>query len=160
MPIDFSRYAQQAFSFEFRTKVLSIYRFFPELQKRRIICGSLKKHSSVKGIAISWITPPVFRLCPNASNYIIAHELTHLVQGGASGIPHGEVACDIWTINRMPIELLDQPPYYLLRKCKVDWKNDKLMIKELCRQAIEFRKTRRTYIRWLQKELRSIYRIT
>jgi hypothetical protein len=153
VPLDFSRYAQQAFSLDFRSKILSVYYYFPELHTKRIICGYLKKHSLIKGTAISWTDPPVFRLRPNVSNYTIAHELTHLVQGNQSGIPHGEVACDIWTIYRMPIELLDEQPYYLLRRSKIDWKNDKIIIKDLCRQAIELRKLRRTYIVWLKNQI-------
>jgi hypothetical protein len=38
------------------------------------------------------------------------------VQGNGSGIPHGEVACDIWIISRLPVELLDQ------RLCTTCWR--------------------------------------
>jgi hypothetical protein len=70
----------------------------------------------VEGTATGGTSPPVFHLCPNASRYTIAQELTHLVQGNGPGIPHGEVACDIWIISRLPIELLDQRRYYLLAR--------------------------------------------
>ena len=80
----------------------------------------------------------------------------HLVQGNGSGIPHGEISCDIWTIVRRPAELLDQRPYYLLKKIKCDWKKHQLAIKELCSQAIEVRKSRRTCIIWLHDEIKKM----
>ena len=99
--------------------------------------------------------PAFIRLWPNVSSYTIAHDLTHLVQDNGSGIPHGEVACDIWTVGRLPAELLDQKPYYL--KCAgLDWKKDRLAVKELCLQAIELRKTQRAYIVWLKGRLKSL----
>jgi hypothetical protein len=155
MPIEFSRRAEQVFSLAFRARVLQIYSHFPELQDKRIVCGSMKRRGWIEVTATGWTSPPVFRLQANVSNYTIAHELTHLVQGNGSGIPHGEVACDIWTVDRMPAELLDQRPYYLLKNCRIDWKQDKSAVKELCRQAIEVRKTQRTYIVWLQDQIRS-----
>lgn len=155
VPIAFTRRAEQAFSAEFKSRILRVYGFFPELQNGEISCGLITRRGRVEGIATGWTVPPVIRLWPNVSSYTIAHELTHLVQGNGSGIPHGEVACDIWTVGRLPAELLDQKPYYL--KCAgLDWKKDKLAVKELCLQAIELRKTRRAYIVWLKGRLRSL----
>jgi hypothetical protein len=146
LPIEFSRQAQQAFSYEFKARIMEVYELFPELQDKRISCGMLKMHGWVEGTATGWTSPPVFRLRPNISSYTIAHELTHLVQGNGSGIPHGETACDIWTLDRLPAKLLDQRPYYLLKNLRCDWKKNKEAVKELCSQAIQVRKTRRTYI--------------
>ncbi len=157
MPIHFTKLAQQTFSLNFKSEVIRVYGFFPELRDKEIICGSMKKHGRIEGTATSWTSPLVFRLQPNVSNYTIAHELTHLTQGNGFGIPHGEVACDIWTVNRMPVELLDQRPYYLLKRCRnIDWKRHRIVIKELCKQAIETRKVQRTYIAWLRTQIRNI----
>lgn len=156
MPIEFSRQAQQAFAQEFKTRIMQIYDLFPELQDKRISCGLLKKRGWVEGTATGWTSPPGLRLRPNVSSYTIAHELTHLVQGNGSGIPHGEVACDIWTLDRLPAELLDQRPYYLLKNSRCDWKKNKGALKELCRQAIQVRKTRRTYIVWLRGQIKKL----
>lgn len=156
MPIEFSRRAEQAFSPEFKARILKTYGLFPELWDKRILCGAMKTRGWVEGTATGWTSPPVFRLQANVSDYTIAHELTHLVQGNGSGVPHGEVACDIWAVNRMPVELLDQQPYYLLRNAKIDWKRNRIEIKELCRQAIERRKTQRTYIVWLKSQLKTL----
>lgn len=82
--------------------------------------------------------------------------MTHLVQGPLSGIPHGEIACDIWTVNRMPERYLDQPPYYLLDRISVDWQSNKIQIKDLCRQAIDLRPTMRAYIVWLKERIREL----
>lgn len=155
MPIAFTRRAEQAFTPEFKSRILCVYGFFPELHDREISCGLIAKRGRVQGIATGWTAPPVFRLRPNVSAYTIAHELTHLVQGNGSGIPHGEVACDIWAIGRMPAELLDEKPYYL--KCPgIDWKKDRAAVKELCMQAIELRKTERAYIVWLKGRINTL----
>ncbi|HEX7032087.1 MAG TPA: hypothetical protein VF172_03715 [Nitrososphaera sp.] len=157
MPIEFSRQASRAFSPEFKKRILWVYSLFPELQEKRISCGLLTRRGWVEGTAIGWTSPPVFRLQPNVSHYTIAHELTHLVQGNRSGIPHGEVACDIWTLHRLPTELLDQRPYYLMKSIRCDWKKmNKDKIKELCTQAIEVRKTQRSYIVWLRRQIKKL----
>jgi hypothetical protein len=114
----------------------------------------------VEGTATGWTSPPVFRLRPNASRYTIAHELTHLVQGNGSGIPHGEVACDIWIISRLPVELLDQ------RLCTTCWRGGTAGLtgekeqgcsqEALYLQAIELRKPQRTYIVWLCSQLKRL----
>ena len=93
MPIEFSTRAQKAFSPDFKERIMRIYALFPELQGKLISCGLLVKRGRVEGTATSWTYPPVFRLQPNVSSYTIAHELTHLIQGNGSGVPHGEVAC-------------------------------------------------------------------
>lgn len=157
MPIEFSAPAQQAFSLGFKTRIMQVYDLFPELQEKKISCGVLKGRGWVEGTATGWTLPPVFRLQPNVSSYTIAHELTHLVQGNGSSIPHGEVACDIWTVHRLPTELLDQRPYYLMKNSRCDWKKNRDAIKELCRQAIQIRKTRRTYIVWLRGQIKKLH---
>ena len=160
LPIEFSRLARQAFSPEFMARIMQVYGLFPELQEKTIACGLLKKRGVVEGTATGWTAPPVFRLQPNVSSYTIAHELTHLVQGNGSGIPHGEVACDIWAVDRLPAELLDQRPYYLMKNSRCDWKKNRDAVKELCRRAIEIRKTRRTYIVWLRGQIVKLERVS
>ncbi len=157
MPIEFSAPAQRAFSLGFKTRIMQVYDLFPELQEKKISCGVLKGRGWVEGTATGWKSPPVFRLQPNVSRYTIAHELTHLIQGNGFGIPHGEVACDIWTVHRLPAELLDQRPYYLMKNSRCDWKKNRDAIKELCNQAIEIRKARRNYIVWLRGQIKKLH---
>ena len=156
MPIEFSRPAQKAFGLGFKTQIMQVYDLFPELQQNRIACGLLMGRGWVEGTATGWTSPPVFRLRPGVSNYTIAHELMHLIQGNGSGIPHGEVACDIWTMQRLPAELLDQRPYYLMKNSRCDWEMNRDAIKELCARAIQIRKTRRTYIVWLRDQIKNL----
>lgn len=85
----------------------------------------------------------------------IAHELTHLLQG--EGVPHGEKACDIWATARLPEEMLDEQPHYLLGHWSRDrWLRNRALAKQLCTQAIEVRRTERTYIRWLSHRFRQL----
>ena len=156
MPIAFTKPAEQVFSNSFKAKIADVYSFFPELHKQSVICGLIKKRGSVQGIAKSWTLPPLFRVQPTASLYTISHELTHLVQGNSSGIPHGEVACDIWTVDRMPLQYLDQTPYYLLGRIDIDWEENRKAVKRLCRQAIELRISMRTYISWLKCRIKEL----
>jgi hypothetical protein len=156
LPIKFTRPAELAFSRTFKESVLDVYSHFPELWQKKITCGAIGRRGSVQGVAACWTDPPVFRLVPGTSSFTIAHELTHLVQGSLSGIPHGETACDIWTIDRMPTRYLDQIPFYLLSGIRIDWRKNRDAVKVLCKQAIELRKSRCTYIKWLRCRLKEL----
>ena len=156
MPIFYSKPADLAFSTQFKEKITDVYSFFPELQQQDVKCGIIRKRGSIQGVATSWTQPRVIRLRHRASLYTIAHELTHLVQGGSSGIPQGEVACDIWVLDRMPIEYIDQPPYYLLHRIDTDWKANRVAIKQMCTQAIAARRSMRTYISWLRCRIKEL----
>ena len=156
MPVTYSRPADLAFSHKFKEKINDVYSFFPELQNRELKCGVLKTRGPIQGTATSWTKPPVIRLQPTASLFTIAHELTHLIQGRDSGVPHGEIAFDIWTVDRMPVEYLDQQPFYLLHRINADWKTNKAAIKQLCREAIAVRRTVRTYIQWLRCRIKEL----
>jgi hypothetical protein len=81
MPIESSRRAQQSFSPEFRARIPQVYySLFSELQDRRIICGAIMAGRGwVEGTATGGTSPPVFRLCLNASRYTIVQKLTHPV---------------------------------------------------------------------------------
>lgn len=156
MPIKFTVRADRLFEPQFKEKIINVYSFFPELEQAEITCGAIARRGYVQGIATGWSVPPVFRIQPDSSSYTIAHELTHLVQGKANGIPHGEVACDIWSIDRMPLEYLDQRPHYLLHRIMIDWRKQRKEVKRLCREAIELRRSMRTYIVWLRNQIKEL----
>lgn len=156
MPIIFTSHAEKSFSPTFKSRVLAVFSYFPELQGTIVSCGAIRTDGTVQGTATAWSTPPVFRVRPGTSSYTIAHELTHLVQGNGSGIPHGEVACDIWTIDRMPLEYLDERPHYLLHRIWIDWGTSKKDVKRLCRDAILLRNSRRKYIVWLRHRIKEL----
>jgi hypothetical protein len=142
--------AEARFSPQFKERVLRVYSLFPELHDQQITCGFIGR-GHVAGTARSWRRQ--IALQPNVSNTTIAHELTHLLQGNS--VPHGEKACDIWAVARLPAEILDEQPCYLLRHWHRErWLRHRASVRELCAQAIEVRKTNRTYIRWLSGQLR------
>lgn len=156
MPIVYTKPAAEIFGRGFKAKVSDVYSFFPELTEKTVICGAIRNRGCIQGTAIGWTDPPVFRLQSDASLFTIAHELTHLVQGKKSGIPHGEIPCDIWTIDRMPAEYLDVRPYYLLGPIKMDWHANRIEVKRLCRNSIELRESMRTYIKWLVRRIKEL----
>lgn len=109
------------------------------------------------GSARSWTHPAQIALQTNVTRMVIAHELTHLLQGNLGCVPHGEKACDIWTVARLPVDMLDSPPSYLLHYWHRDrWLRNKLQVKMLCEMAIDVRKSERFYIKWLTGELRKL----
>jgi len=128
---------------------------FPELQGESISVGYTKRYGEAD------LRRLLIRLNPRKlSYYVIGHEFTHLVQGmkdrlGAHAIPKGEIACDIWTIARSDL-FVDEPPGYLDvgRRILLDWNLHRARVQSLCIEAIEKRKTHRTYIRWLTNAMR------
>jgi hypothetical protein len=151
----FTRVAESGFSGEFKDKVLHVYSLFPELQDNEITCGFIRKGSHLLGTARGWASPKQIALQPNVGRMTIAHELTHLLQG--NGVPHGEKACDIWALARLPHFMLDERPYYLLRHWHLErWLRNRAQTKSLCEKAIEVRRTERTYIKWLSGQLRQL----
>jgi hypothetical protein len=135
--------------------VLSVYSLFSELRDRPIKCGFINNDSRIAGSARSWVAPQQIALQSDASSTTIAHELTHLLQG--NGVPHGEKACDIWAVSRLPVGMADEQPYYLLRHWqKKRWLRHRESVRLLCMQAIEVRRTDREYIKWLFGQLRQL----
>jgi hypothetical protein len=154
--IRFTSVADAKFSPQFKERVLDVYSLFPELHGRQptITCGFIRR-GHILGTARSWQSQ--ISLQPNVSNTTIAHELTHLLQG-IDGVPHGEKACDIWAVARLPPDMLDEQPYYILRHWQKDrWLRHREVVRGLCAQAIEVRRSRRTYIKWLSGELRQLH---
>jgi hypothetical protein len=149
----FTRVAESGFSGEFKQKVLDVYSLFPELQEHEITCGLIRKGSHLLGTARGWSSQ--MALQPNVGRMTIAHELTHLLQG--NGVPHGEKACDIWALARLPRDMLDERPYYLLRHWYLErWLRNRAQAKALCEQAIEVSRVQRNYIKWLSLHLRQL----
>jgi hypothetical protein len=148
--IRFTSVAETRFSQQFKGRILRVYSLFPELHDQKITCGFIGR-GHVAGTARSWRGQ--IALQPNVSNTTIAHELTHLLQG--NGVPHGEKACDIWALARLPADMLDEQPSYIAGHwSRSRWLEHRLQVKSLCEQAIELRKTQRTYLKWLSGRLR------
>ncbi|MEO9363707.1 MAG: hypothetical protein ABI348_07390, partial [Nitrososphaera sp.] len=154
----FSRVAEAKFSGEFQERILKVYTLFPELKDDEIKCGYIRRGTRLLGTARGWATPKQISLQPNVGRMTIAHELTHLLQGNGNGVPHGEKACDIWALARLPSEMLDEQPYYLLRHWHRErWLRNRVQAKVLCERAIiDVRRVERNYIKWLSGELRHL----
>ena len=129
---------------------------FPELQPHTLRIG-LVMHSNVHGNADS--RNMLIRLNTRArsgmSYFTIAHELTHLLQKpGLGTVPYGEIQCDIYTLARSSLFTDDMPTYLPGLSCKKrDWTHHAAAVRDLCIEAIEVRKVRRTYIAWLSQAI-------
>lgn len=157
MPLRFTTPLQQAMTAELQRKITRVYAEFPELADQPIVVG-LTKQRGLDGYAVRedfcirlYVTR---RTTP--SFYPLGHELTHLLQKpGLGTVPNGEVPCDIWTLARSEVFLDEVPSYLHLRAgMKENWRQHAQAVRELCRQAIEVRKSNRNYIVWFNGMLR------
>lgn len=170
----FTRKASTDFSHQFKERIMNIFSYFPELHGDVIYVGwiaprgwargscSISSFSSSSSSSSNNLTKKRLKinLQPNERNFTIAHEFTHLLQARRKEelqIPCGERACDVWTLTRLPLELLDDHPSYignyLMRK---RWDRIKMQVRELAFCAIEIRKTKRQYIVWLENEIKKL----
>jgi hypothetical protein len=120
---------------------------FPELAEHQITVGITRAAEGIAVLDDMTVRFDLRRRVP--SNYVIGHELTHLLQA-LRLVPHGEVQCDVWTLARHPV-FLDEAPCYLELPAalRADWTHHARSIGELCRRSIEVRTHRRTYLQWL-----------
>jgi len=146
--------------------------YFPELRGKSLTVGYTRKHLGSASILYrkGLVVELVIRFRVRRLTYqTIGHELTHLVQGLAGGdrraasslhgekIPSGEKQCDIWTLARDKIFCDDAPTYIRLpRIMRERWPDYADGVRELCRAAIEKRKSHRLYIRWLEAEIKHL----
>jgi len=91
--------------------------------------------------------------------WTIAHELMHLAQFNSEGIPSGERATDIYALARLPPELIDDSPSYLVVPDEIrdawDERYAKLA-RDLAREAIKKRQDGlRRYALWWEDEFES-----
>ena len=126
-------------------------RWFPELNGTEIRVGVTR---AADGIAV--IDERVVRFDLRyriPSRYTIAHELTHLLQG-LGIVPHGEVACDLWTLARHP-SFLDEPPCYLPlpESVRARWRLHRASVRAICHAALRRRAHHRHYIPWARTRL-------
>jgi hypothetical protein len=162
----FTNKANTKFSHKFKQRIIEVSKYFPELQDEVVNVGWIAPRGWARGScciscsATSTNKKLKISLQPNERNFTIAHEFTHLLQARkkeALQIPSGERACDVWTLTRLPLELLDDYPSYignyLMRK---RWDSIKPQVRELAFCAIEIRKTKRQYIAWLEDELKKL----
>jgi hypothetical protein len=174
MPIRFTPQMKQRLTRRTLAMLQRSLIYFPELRNATITVGYTRKHLGSatviyrKGVLSSLIIRLRVR---NVSYQTIGHELTHLIQGLASGdrsgrrsddaerIPSGEKQCDIWTLARDPL-FCDDPPTYIAmpRVMREHWLDYAQAVRELCISAIGKRPIHRQYIRWLENEIAKLSR--
>jgi hypothetical protein len=130
---------------------------FPELVPQTVTVG-VNRSDSLHGSADS--RSMTIRLNPRLRGGVayatIGHELTHLLQKPGLGIvPYGEEQCDIWTMARSEL-FLDDVPFYLCSNLwkRKSWPMHARVVRSLCLEAIEVRRTNRHYKLWLEDAIR------
>jgi hypothetical protein len=142
---------------------------FPELKDTSVTVGYTRTKAGVALIPLEAHVPLHIRLQVRGLSYnTIGHELTHLVQGvsrfpSVSGgvlrepLPGGEIQCDIWTLARGELFCDEAPVYIKLPGIVRDhWTDYAKAVRCLCIAAIQKRTTHRTYIRWLESQIRCL----
>lgn len=87
---------------------------------------------------------------------VLGHELMHFAQL-YSKIPHGEKACDVFSIARSEL-FTDYPPSYLSLRNEIcnNWSEYAHNVRKLCIKAIEIRENNRFYLKWVIKEINKL----
>jgi hypothetical protein len=164
--LTFTRKANTNFSDKFKKQIVDVFKYFPELHNEIVHVGWIAPHGWARGCCSSSNAttdkPLKISLQPNEKNFTIAHEFTHLLQARRKEeleIPSGERACDIWALTRLPLELIDDYPSYIVKNnylMSKHWNDIKDNVKELAFQATEVRKTKRRYIAWFEDEIKKL----
>lgn len=88
--------------------------------------------------------------------WTLAHELMHLAQFNAESIPSGERATDVYALSRLPPELIDDSPSYLVidKETRDRWSHQLAeLAHELAKEAIRRRTGGlRNYASWWEDE--------
>ena len=133
-----------------------VAKHFPELNGRTLKVGYTSRDGTASKHLMKIAIQPGGKVYSYA---LIAHELTHLIQGSA-GIPSGEKACDLWTMARHPL-FNEIPPSYLDIPQRIidDWDAYRDLIREKAIRAIAMRQEGlRRYIRWFENEVARLHR--
>ena len=147
--------------YELDRKARAVIKLFPELDADRIEIGLTTAPFYFATAKISLKSR--IKICLNPlypiTHFTLGHELTHFMQhlDVDDKIPFGEVQCDVWTLARDEIFLDDVPSYLKVSKrIHDDWWRYSKLVRGLCIDAIEIRKTKRQYLKWLELELRKV----
>ena len=137
-----------------REMVSVALKYFPELENETVYVGVDKYHD---GRADSLNNIVFFN--PKKLTYVtIFHELMHLavtvLRRKGVKVPDTEEYVSIAAMARMPPELVDENSIpYIAYNIPSEVKNK---IPELCRQALEYRKQRRDYIKFLRRKIEDL----
>lgn len=172
MPLRFTSQMKKRLTQRAHFMLRTALRYFPELQGKTIAVGYTRAHLGTALFPLDaeaqqelTIRLKVRRLTYNT----IGHELTHLVQGLSrfdqslseltieSKIPGGEKSCDIWTLARSELFCDEAPTYlHLPPAVRENWPQYANAVRAFCITAIQKRQNHRTYIRWLENQIRHL----
>lgn len=129
---------------------------FPELNNKKIILGIT--YANDGNAVMDYKKPDTFtiRLNPRRVTYFtVGHELTHFLQF-LQLAPQGEKASDIFTLAKSQL-FLDEPPSYLRipKRLQDYWEENAFKIHNLSKDALEYRKEHRNYIKWLENKFKN-----
>jgi hypothetical protein len=157
MKVELTRPMQKAMTPELMYRIERSLHEFPELEPYTVRVGLvLNSNDHGNAEARNFVIRLNTRARSGTTYFTIAHELTHLLQkpGGLGLVPFGEVQCDIYALARSSLFTDDMPTYLPGLKCnKKVWRDHADAVRELCKEAIEVRKVRRTYITWLREAI-------
>lgn len=131
-------------------------KYFPELNDETIYIGVLKD-DEVDGRADPINRIILFKPDKIPSFVTIFHELMHLaiekMNENGENLPKTEEFCSIAAMARMPPDLVDEDriPYI-----GISTSIPTNLYPELCKRALEYRKRKRDYIRWLRRRIEDI----
>lgn len=148
---------------ELERRLEILHRFFPEMSREMKI-GITRAYDGLafqsdEGrvklmVDIHWSR--LRRAWKLPTYWTLGHELMHLAQFNAKGIPGGERACDIYALSRLAPEFVDDSPSYLVvpprirRKWNLSYAR---LARTLAREALRKRsKGLRRYISWWEVE--------
>jgi hypothetical protein len=162
--LTFTKKANANFTDKYKQRIVDVFKYFPELHNEIVCVGWIAPNGWARGCCSNGIIDEQIKISlqPNEKNFTIAHEFTHLLQARKKEeleIPYGERACDVWTLTRLPLELIDDYPTYIGRNnypMRKHWNLINERVKDLAFQAIEVRKTKRRYIVWLEGEIKKL----
>ena len=147
---------------ELEKRLQRIHKYYPEMRLRMKIgitrfydglafqsnSGSVKLMLEVRKTRKTGWKYPTY--------WTIAHEFMHLAQFNSEGIPSGERACDLYAMARLPPELIDESPTYLVvppEQRDVWTLKDGELARDLAKEALANRnKGMRNYARWWEDE--------
>ncbi len=138
-----------------KQRVETALRYFPELQDETIYIGILRENDYVDGKVNSLNRILLFRPSKVPTYVTVFHELMHLaiakVNENGEKLPKTEEFCSISAMARMPPEFVDEKSIpYVGRPVSVSL----IDVPELCKMALQYRKRRRDYIRWLRRRIK------
>jgi hypothetical protein len=147
---------------ELSSRLNRVHKYFPEM-KPRIKVGITRSYDGLAFQSDEGFVKLMVRVRKTGTGawkyptyWTLGHELMHLAQFNAKGIPGTERATDIYALARLPPEFIDESPSYLVtpRRPRKTWTREHARIAhELALEAVKQRSNGlRRYAKWWEDE--------